>query len=98
MSISQRTVFYGDVNGTGLKRFIDWALVKTTLGMMIEPYVANNRLAMNGSANTTDYDPSDMMARIDSVEMVDLNKYNTMLSFGEPRPLHGGDVLTHVGK
>ena len=85
MSISHRTVFFDD--STGVVRFSDWALVKTTLGTMVEVFNINQRNVT--SVQLRDFDPTDEIARIDSIKRISLHREKLILS-GGTQVLHGG--------
>ena len=95
MSILRRTVYYGDVDSSGAKRFLDFAIVTTTIGEMVEPFIVNQKHTPSQSFET--HDPADEINRIDSVENIDLRNYTTLLSFGDASVLHGGDINPRVG-
>lgn len=93
MSIRKRTVFYSDKGGQ--IKFLDWALVMTSLGACAEPFDMNNR----GQPNTDipDYDPSDMMTKVDRLERVeDEDAVYRLLSSLEEPPLNGGNMSPRV--
>ena len=91
MSILKRTVFFD--NTSGIKRFWDFALVQTTLGAMVEPFTANDR---KGGSPVINYDPTDMMVRIDEIEGKPIDVQQLVLSGGFH--LHGGTTLPRNGR
>lgn len=85
MSILKRQIF---IDGSNRQiRFFDWALVTTTLGAMMEPRNWN-MVPTKG----TEFDPLDIMARIDEIGSVDiLRQKETFMGAGTV--LHGGNQL-----
>lgn len=94
MSIQKRTVFYDDQGGT--VRFFDFALVTTTLGTMVEPFLPNCRMV--AGTPFTNFDPDDECARIDEVKRENIHMHTLMLSGGGPQALHGGTNMPRVGR
>jgi hypothetical protein len=92
MSILKRSVFYD--NTGGIARFWDWAVVTTTLGAMVEPFSPNVRHSPGNSV--LDFDPTDEIARIDSIRAAPRDKSKLMLSGGE-HVLNGGDIHPRTG-
>ena len=92
MSITHRTVFFDD--STGVVRFSDWALVKTTLGTMVEVFNINQRNVT--SVQLRDFDPTDEIARIDSIKRISLHREKLILS-GGTQVLHGGIMQPRDG-
>lgn len=86
MSIQKREVFFDDTGG--IARFWDWALVTTTLGTMAEPFSPNDRTKIDG---VSEFDPTDMMARIDGIRASSVDKQLYVLSGGE-HALIGGPL------
>ncbi len=84
MSILKRECYYDDTGG--LVRFWDWALTTTTLGVMAEPFMPNDRLRGDG---VTEFDPTDEIARIDSIRAKSVDVQNQTLSGGADA-LNGG--------
>ena len=89
MSISKRTVFYGASSGNSM-RFLPFAMVDTTIGAMVEPFMVNQSHTPNQNFETVD--AGDEVNRIDSVERIDLRDYTKLLSYGSASVLHGGDI------
>lgn len=87
MSIQRRTVFYDTVDGV---RFWDWALVTTTLGTMAEPFMPNARHFVG--QDFPEFDPSDMMNKIDEVVPKSIDVSLLVLSGGDDQ-IHGGAQL-----
>lgn len=100
--ITHRTVFAEftkDVDGKRFMRFADWALVQTGLGLMAEPFHANQRTGAAGWANQTAFDAEDQISMINAIEFVNLDTLPNMLSGGRgQRVLHGGHQLPRVGR
>ena len=88
-SIRRRRVFYNKKND-GQYRFLGWAHVVTSMGVMAEPFNLNDRHVP--SNNMANYDPSDMMARIDDLQQIEDGKEIRVISFDND-PIHGGDLL-----
>lgn len=86
MSIQKREVFYD--NTGGIARFWDWALTTTTLGVMAEPFLPNDRLRGDG---VSEFDPTDMIARIDSIRASTVDRQSQTLSGGD-HALIGGPL------
>lgn len=86
MSIQKREVFF-DYTG-GIARFWDWSLTTTTLGVMAEPFLANDRYKRDG---VSEFDPTDMMARIDNIRAATVDRQLQMLSGGD-HALIGGSL------
>lgn len=91
--IVKRTVFYD--NTDGVKRFWDWALARTSLGTMAEPFVANNRHSV-GTVNIQ-FDPTDMISRIDDIKEADIDQSLLLLSGGDEQ-IHGGTLIPRTGR
>jgi len=95
MSILSRTVYY-DTTG-GFVRWRDWAKVITTLGTMFEPHNVNHRKTPN--TDLEDFDPEDMMARVDDLRRIDATQEQRIFSAGEEGAPHMGGVhMPRVGK
>lgn len=86
MSILKREVFYD--NTGGIARFWDWAITTTTLGTMAEPFLPNDRLMING---VSEFDPTDMMNRIDDIRASSIDTQAQVLS-GGTHALNGGPL------
>jgi hypothetical protein len=86
MSILKREVFYDRTNG--INRFWDWALTTTTLGTMAEPFLPNDRFRMDG---VSEFDPTDMMNRIDEIRASTIDTQLQVLS-GGAQALTGGPL------
>lgn len=84
MSITQRTVFY-DYTG-GYVRFWDWAEVNTSLGMMVQPFLPNDRHMPDMPFD--EFDPTDEVALITSIELASVDRLNRLS--GGVHVLHGG--------
>ncbi len=93
MSILNRTVYHDD--SRGISMFWDWATVTTTLGAMVEPFIAGQKFASN--LPTVDFDPEDEISRIDSIRSMSLDKEQLILSGGNGH-LHGGPTVTRTGR
>ena len=83
--VLKRTVYYSK-DKNGILEFHDHAHVLTALGMMVEPFAANQR-PMDGAA--WDYD--DENNRVDEMVRIDRAQRNMILADG-PTMLHGGEV------
>lgn len=93
MSILKRTVFYSSKGGQ--IKFLDWASTMTTLGACAEPFMMNDRGADN--VTMADFDPSDMMAKVDEMHRVDdEDMTKRSLSSQEEPPLNGGNMSPRV--
>lgn len=92
MSIQTRTVFY-EINN-GLATFQDWALCKTTLGTMAEPFIVNQRKIQD---TIGDFDATDEASRIDEIMAVNSDKLPKILSGGIDA-LIGGIQMPRVGR
>ncbi len=90
MSILNREVLYS-VKG-GQVKFLDWAITKTTLGACAEPFHMNDR-ANDGDESIVDFDPSDMMVKVDRLFQVTDDGGAKQALFGG---LHGGNMLPRV--
>ena len=90
MSILNRTVYYTRVGGT--VKFLDWAHVVTSIGMMAEPFIANARFSPAATGQVLNYDPSDIMARVDDMQEVSGEGDVKRLFAG----VHGGNALPRV--
>lgn len=75
----------------GLIRFLEWAHVRTDLGSMAEPHTLGN---IAHSTPLREYDPTDMIARIDGIRHVDKGDITTI--FGEN--VHGGTLMPLNGR
>lgn len=93
-----RRVLFADKSVSGILRFSDWAAVTTTSGYMVEPgFCINNRTPV--ATGLTNFDPTDMMNRVDDIQMIDMLQETTLLSGGAADPpLHGGVTMPRVGK
>lgn len=91
-SIKKREVYYD--NTGGIARFWDWAVVTTSLGTMVEPFLPNDRKLMG--ADFDDFDPTDEVARIDEIRAAPRDKSLLALSGGEHQ-LHGGVLNPRTG-
>lgn len=92
MSIKRRTVYYDYTDD--IVRFWDWATVETTIGHMVEPFHPGNRHATN--TPFIEFDPTDEIARIDSIERHPIDKHMLLLSSGDQ--VHGGVQLPRDGR
>ena len=88
MSIKNRTVFYSTKGGQ--VKFLDWAHTVTSIGMMAEPFSMNLRGSPN--SNILDYDPSDMMVKVDRLQQVEDEGDLKRVMSG----VHGGNGLPRV--
>jgi hypothetical protein len=86
MSILKREIFYDRTNG--INRFWDWALTTTTQGVMAEPFLPNDRFRIDG---VSEFDPTDMMNRIDDIRASSIDKQLQVLSGGD-HALNGGSL------
>lgn len=91
--IIKRTIFYYIFNNT--VRFLDWAVVETGLGQMVEPFQVNMRRSIN--VDQQDYDPEDMIARVDGMERISHGHNRLILGHGDPS-LHGGVLIPRAGQ
>ena len=91
--VQRRTVFYDDTGG--YIRFMDWALVTTQLGTMVEPFQVDERHGVG--INYTQFDPTDSEARIDEMRRIDADKLELVLSGGDHH-LHGGTMRPKTGR
>ncbi len=95
MSILRRRAFYSAKGGQ--IKFLDWAHTTTTLGVMAEPFMINDRHEKN--SNYADFDPSDIMVQVHEMTPVeDEGDLKNKLS-GSPAagpPLHGGNMSPRV--
>lgn len=101
--ILHRTVFAEftkDAEGKKYLRFADWALVQTGLGLMAEPFHANQRIGAQGWANQTATDFEDQISMINAIEFVNMDTLPTMLSGGSGNGpvLHNGNQLPRLGR
>jgi len=93
MSILKREVLYS-TKGNQVK-FLDWALVTTTLGACAEPFDINER-GSGLNADSKDYDPSDPIVKVDAlVEVEDEGDAKKHLSGGGSQ-LNGGNLHPRV--
>lgn len=92
MSILRREVFYD--NTGGVARFWDWASTLTTLGTMAEPF--NPGWSKTPDTSLIDFDPTDEIARIDSITAKPRDISLLYLSGGD-RSLNGGDLHPRLG-
>lgn len=92
MSILKREVYYDNTNG--IARFWDWANVTTTLGMMAEPFVPGSPNPAN--TDVENFDPTDPIARIDSIRALSRDVSLRELSGGSD-PVNGGDLRPRTG-
>ena len=97
MSILKRTVYYGN-DGNGNLRFLDWAKVITSIGVMIEPVVVNGRVIPGGNNDLNSNDPTDIIRMVNEMEEIDLTKYKNVLSCDSGTVLHGGYILPYSGR
>jgi hypothetical protein len=73
--ILKRTVFIDDSDG--YVRPLDFALVTTTIGPMLEPFTPFQKVGF-GTGQVA-YDATDMMSRIDKIERWSLDKEKLIL-------------------
>lgn len=92
MSIQKRSVLYYK-EPKGQYRFPGWAIVTTTLGACLEPFNINDRFVTGLGQSLTDFDPSDIMTRVDDLQLMNDRKDWQITSFGEVQPIGGGDLL-----
>ena len=89
MSILSRSVLYYK-SPNGPFRFPGWAITNTTLGSCLEPFNISDRYVHN--YGLSDFDPSDIIARVDDLQPInDLNDWK-VTSFDEVQPIGGGDL------
>ena len=93
--ILRRTVYY-DERPAGPFNFLGFARVTTGIGTMIEPFQPGIRHAVGTAIG--EYDPEDMMVRIDVLQRIDGRQQKAILSGGSSIPLHGGVTITHTGR
>jgi hypothetical protein len=92
MSILKRTVLYYK-SDDGQYRFPGWAVTITTEGACLEPFNISDRFVTGLGQSIADFDPSDIMTRVDELQPInDLTDWAVM-SFGETMPTCGGDLL-----
>lgn len=92
-TISRRTVFY-EVGSGGEFRFHDWAVVNTSLGMMMEPRVVINPIMQDGNSGGT-RDAADEITRIDAIQPMSLDRVSTLMS---DNPITGGYLFSRSGR
>lgn len=92
MSIVSREVLF-DTTG-GVVRFLDWAIVQTTIGVMAEPFSIDNR---HNFGDFQDYDPTDETVMVSCMRAIDACSLNQQLSGGSDS-LNGGVLNPRVGK
>lgn len=92
MSILNRQVMYS-VKG-GQVKFLDWAVTSTTIGSCVEPFIMNDRSVPGDS--TPDYDPSDMMVKVDGFLAADDDDHVKRLLAGGSEQIHGGNLQPRV--
>ena len=93
MSILNRTVYYD--NSRGRAMFWDWAVVTTTLGTMVEPFIAGAKFTAD--VPMIEFDPDDEIARMDTIRAMPLDREQLILSGGDGH-LHGGPSVTRLGR
>ena len=96
--ISKRTIFV-DVhskNGDAFHKFWDWARVLTGLGNMAEPFQVGMKYP-HCTCLSTEYDPEDEMVRVDDIEYHE-SEPRLLCGAGEEMALHGGVLMTRVGR
>jgi len=64
--ISEIPIVNGEKAGQKVKRFTDLASVVTGVGQCVEPFEIN-AFGMDGATMPTNYDPKDMMRRVDKI-------------------------------
>ena len=94
MSILNRTVYYDNSHGRAM--FWDWAKVTTTLGVMVEPFIAGAKFTVN--TPTVDFDPDDEINRIDEIRALPIDREQLILSSSAVDHLHGGPTVTRIGR
>ena len=92
MSILKRQALYSAKDGQF--KFLDWAVTTTTLGTCAEPFAINDRGATN--AGVLDYDPSDIMSRVDNLLNADDDDQVKRLLSSGPDQIHGGNLQPRV--
>lgn len=91
--ITRRTVYYYVKDG--IVRFLDWASITTGLGAMVEPFQVNKRHSTG--AAIIEFEPDDMIARIDEMERISFDHHRLILGHGDPA-LHGGVQIPRDGQ
>ena len=76
-------------------RPLNWALVTTSLGAMVEPFMPFAQHSMG--TGWRNYDATDECVRVDEIQFVDADRHMLILS-GSNEQIHGGDLLPRVGK
>jgi hypothetical protein len=92
MSILKRDVYFD--NTGGFVRFWDWAICTTTLGSMAEPFQPDARY---GFGPQREFDPTDELARIDSLQAAPIDTQLLVLS-GGVNQLIGGTQNPRIGR
>ena len=94
--ILHRTAFY-DTTG-GFFRPLDWAIVQTELGAMVEPFLLGSRVPVDGNFVTGGFDFEDQISRVDILRRVDVHKFRDLINFGAAEPrMHGGVQIPRSG-
>jgi len=65
--MSQLPYEAGEPNGRSVYRFTDWAMCVTSQGDCFEPFILNDMFAL-GEGLPTNFDPKDMMRRVDEIK------------------------------
>jgi hypothetical protein len=91
--IQKRTVYY--VIWNKMIRFFDWAHCITSVGVMAEPFMANQR-TQSGCA-PDDFNFEDDCTRIDEMVNLDQGSFNQKISCDESMPTVGGLMMPRVG-
>uniref|UniRef100_A0A6M3IK09 Uncharacterized protein n=1 Tax=viral metagenome TaxID=1070528 RepID=A0A6M3IK09_9ZZZZ len=90
--ILKRTIFIDDSGG--VIRFHDWAVVTTSLGVMMEPCTGIHRVSTDTAGGLSNYDATEPMSRIDAIQRHSLDR--GLYIVGEV--IHGGRMVPRVGR
>jgi hypothetical protein len=84
--IYRRTIFTsrlpvtaGEMKGQSVYRFTDWAMCVTSQGSCFEPFIINDMMDM-GHAMPTNFDPLDMIRRVDDIQSHDPSGETNLVS------------------
>lgn len=99
--IMRRTIFIDVIskNGDKFHKFWDWARVTTGIGNMAEPFHPGQKYPYLQGTTTSiqDYDPEDMMGRIDNIEYHE-SEPRMLGGAGDDPPCCGGVLMTKDGR
>lgn len=90
MSIKKREVFYSTKGGQ--VKFLDWAYTTTTIGTCAEPFCVDDRGPGAVGENVPDFDPSDMMVKVDALARVE----DEVAVKNKFQGVHGGNLRPRV--